>query len=148
MGGLKNHIQEKLKILRQLGVYMTDDERDHLRSLTSVRAVDRYARDLILRDPSEVIRKKPRAVSVISNDIPKNMYNLTEAASLFEVSRKTLCQWVDAGDLEVSRPVINNCRRNGSLVHVKDIIKCLEKHPKYKNPRLTLVIDEYLKGEK
>ena len=148
MSEVERYISEKLKVLRQLDIYMTDDERDHLKSLSNCYAVDRYARDLIMRDPSEVVRKKPQPVTAISNDTPKNMYNLSETASLFEVNRMTLSRWIDIGDLVVSKPVVNNCKRNGRLIHIKDIIKCLDKHPKYKNPRLTLVIDEYLKGEK
>lgn len=45
---LKNYILEKLKILKQLGVEMTEDRLAHIWACDSEWSVDRYARKLII----------------------------------------------------------------------------------------------------
>lgn len=44
---LRKYIQEKLKILKQLGIEMTEDRLAHIWACQSEWAVDRYARELI-----------------------------------------------------------------------------------------------------
>ena len=45
---LKDYIKEKIKVLRQLGHKLTDEQLDHIRSLKTEIQVDNFARALIL----------------------------------------------------------------------------------------------------
>lgn len=45
---VKTYIEEKIKILGELGIRLNDVQLDHIWSLRTEIAVDRYARDLIL----------------------------------------------------------------------------------------------------
>ena len=45
---LKDYIKEKIKVLRQLGHKLTDEQLDHIRSLKTEIQVDNFASSLIL----------------------------------------------------------------------------------------------------
>ena len=46
---LDRHIEDKLKILKQLGINLSYDEKENLRERSTITSVDSYARALINR---------------------------------------------------------------------------------------------------
>ena len=46
--GIGKYIKEKIKILKELHIFLTEEEEAHLRSLDNEVAIDDYARSLIL----------------------------------------------------------------------------------------------------
>lgn len=55
---MTEYAKEKSKILRQLKVNMTKDERKRLRRMENEIQIDNFARYLISRDPVEPVRKE------------------------------------------------------------------------------------------
>lgn len=148
MATVKDYIKTKLKVLKQLGIAVTDEDRERLKRCRTEYEVDRYARDLIMREPKKVVKKKRPTIVIEEEPETKNMYNITETASLLEISIRTLRRYINMGELVPCKQPPNNCRKKGRLIHIKDIMAFIEKYPKYKNTRLDLVIELYLKGEK
>lgn len=46
---IEDHIDFKLNVLRELGIRLTKEQRDHMRSLKTSIAVDNYARSIICK---------------------------------------------------------------------------------------------------
>jgi hypothetical protein len=59
---MKEYIKEKEKLLNEMGIFLTGEEKTHIRSLTSEIAVDNFAHDLILKGPrrNKKETKKPK----------------------------------------------------------------------------------------
>ena len=49
---IESYIKHKIRILKQLGIRLTNAEREHIKSLKTEIAVDNYARSIILREDS------------------------------------------------------------------------------------------------
>ena len=47
---IKDYIENKIMILRELGIYLTKEQKEHMLSLKSEISVDNYARSLIIKE--------------------------------------------------------------------------------------------------
>lgn len=55
---LKEYIRVKARILRQCGILLSDEELEHMKSLTREFDIDNYAHDIIINSEQNYIRKK------------------------------------------------------------------------------------------
>jgi hypothetical protein len=46
---MSDYINEKIDVLKQLGIKLTKEQKNHMCSLTSEIAIDNYAHDLIMK---------------------------------------------------------------------------------------------------
>lgn len=72
---MKEYIEEKIKVLHQLGIFLTPDEKRHLWSLKTEIAVDAYARVLIKSD-------RIRIGSIVNHKRRKNLWGMVVRQSV------------------------------------------------------------------
>ena len=148
MVSVKDYIKQKLKILKQLGIAVTNEEKDRLMQCKTEYEADRYARDLIIGPEHTPVAPPVRNYEPKRDifDTSIQAYNIKEVEQILGVSYSIVRRLIESGKLVCINPQ-SKFKKGGRLVSADSIIEFLKQNPKY---RARANASEYmdLKGEK